>query len=153
MHAGRVEQVGRPLEVYGRPATAFVAGFIGSPAMNLLDGRVDAGAVALAGGVRVALPPGAAAERGRSVVLGIRPEHLAPVTDGGRPDVTLAVELVEALGADTVVHGRLGDGAPALTARLPGHLRVTTGQRLALAITGPVHLFDAASGLRLERGP
>jgi sn-glycerol 3-phosphate transport system ATP-binding protein len=152
MHAGRVEQVGRPLEVYGRPATAFVAGFIGSPAMNLLDGQVDAGAVALAGGVRVASGPGVAAEQGRPVVVGVRPEHLALATDGGRPDVTLVVELVEALGADTVVHGRLGEGALALTARLPGHLRVATGERLALAITGPVHLFDAASGLRLESG-
>jgi sn-glycerol 3-phosphate transport system ATP-binding protein len=152
MHAGRVEQVGPPLEVYQRPATAFVAGFIGSPAMNLLEGRVDGGTVTLAAGIRIALPPELAVEPGRAVVLGIRPEHLALEAGAGRGTVSVAVELVEALGADTVVHGRLGEGAPALTARVPGHARVTPGERVALAITGPVHLFDSVTGARLGGG-
>jgi sn-glycerol 3-phosphate transport system ATP-binding protein len=150
MHAGRVEQVGPPLEVYDRPATVFVAGFIGSPPMNLLEARVDGGAAVLADGLRIALPPGAPLGSRRVVVLGIRPEHLAPVGDADRGDFTVAVDLVEALGVDTLIHGPLGPGGPGLTVRLPGHVRVCAGERLALVINGPVHLFDAASGMRLE---
>src|SRR5471030_3250 len=75
MNAGRTEQIGAPAEVYQRPATQFVAGFIGSPAMNFLRGRADAGGLALAGGVHLAVPVPAALT-GRELVLGILPEHL-----------------------------------------------------------------------------
>ena len=102
MNAGRMEQIGTPEEVYARPATTFVAGFIGSPPMNLLDGRAD-GSRFTVNGVTLALPH--PAPRSGPLLLGVRPEHAA-VADAGW---ALQVELVEMLGAERLVHGRLGD--------------------------------------------
>src|SRR3546814_9662690 len=98
------------MEVYHRPASMFVAGFIGAPAMNFLPGTIAASgdAVSIPGGQVVATDRALGGE-GRPVTVGIRPEHLslAAGTEGERT-VSLSVELVEALGADTVVHGRIG---------------------------------------------
>src|SRR5690606_21971438 len=95
MNAGAVEQIGPPLEVYARPATLFVAGFIGSPAMNFLDAVVERDGAALrVGPHRVALPAPRAEWAGRPVTLGIRPEHLAPAGED-RADLPIEVELVE----------------------------------------------------------
>src|SRR5437660_9719536 len=82
MNAGRAEQVGAPLEVYARPATTFVAGFIGSPPMNLMPARFN----------------------GREVLLGVRPEHLEPCAES-QADFAVTVDLVVPLGADTLAHG------------------------------------------------
>ncbi|MFA5914067.1 MAG: sn-glycerol-3-phosphate ABC transporter ATP-binding protein UgpC, partial [Burkholderiales bacterium] len=106
MSAGRTEQIGAPAEVYQRPATQFVAGFIGSPAMNFLRGRANAGGLTLADGGHLAVPVPAALA-GRELVLGIRPEHL----DVCAPEealFTLQTEMREMLGADTLVHGLFG---------------------------------------------
>ena len=83
MNAGRIEQIGTPEEVYGRPATTFVAGFIGTPPMNLLDGPAD-GSRFTVGGQTLALPQ--AAPRGGALLLGVRPEHadLDPQRRAGR---------------------------------------------------------------------
>jgi sn-glycerol 3-phosphate transport system ATP-binding protein len=152
MNGGVAEQIGTPLEVYHRPASLFVAGFIGSPAMNVLPARLTAGAVTLTG------------EAGRPVMLGVRPEHLVVGDGAGIGDIPLRVELIEALGADTVVHGRLGEdgdlaedrvrSAADLLVRLPGSARVRAGDRLHVAITpGEVHLFDRDTGRRIEDAP
>ena len=122
MNAGRAEQIGTPLEVYSRPATTFVASFIGSPPMNLVprDGRL----------------------------LGVRPEHLEPCaeTDAG---LVAEVDLVEQLGADVLVHGKVD--ATRISVRLPASQRVREG-RLALRFDpANVHWFDPASGKRIER--
>jgi sn-glycerol 3-phosphate transport system ATP-binding protein len=151
MNGGAAEQIAPPLDIYLKPASVFVAGFIGSPAMNFLPATVtgDGRAVVLPGGQRVATPQ-AAGLGGRSVLAGIRPEHLT--LDGpADPEHRLeaAVELVEALGADTVVHGRLGDGAT-LLARLPGVAPVRGGDRLAFAVPeDQLHLFDPDTGRAL----
>ena len=150
MNAGRVEQIGKSIEVYARPASPFVAGFIGSPAMNMLTARVaaDGASVELPGGARLNLAQkydGGGAE----LLVGVRPEHLQ-VAAAGRGAFEIGVDIVEALGADTLVHGRIGDSA-LLTARLPGTMSFTSGQRLALTVTPDhLHLFDAASGKRLN---
>src|SRR5437764_5381622 len=102
MNAGRAEQIGTPMEVYENPATVFVAGFIGSPAMNFLDGKSDgAGRVALNGGGSVPVTPDIAA--GRELTVGIRPEHLTPCKPS-EANLVGTVEVIEALGADTLVH-------------------------------------------------
>jgi sn-glycerol 3-phosphate transport system ATP-binding protein len=150
MNAGRVEQIGRPLDVYERPATAFVAGFIGSPAMNFLAARLspDGAAVELEGGpVRLPLARPLDGAGGRRLTLGVRPEHCVPAAEGrGWP---LAVDLVEALGADTLVHGRLAERV-AVTVRLPGAARLAAGDRLAVELpAAQLHLFDADTGARL----
>jgi len=110
MNLGRICQVGTPLEVYVRPATRFVAGFIGTPPMNFFEGRiaVDAAgpAVLLQGDLRLPIPrPDLAAHEGRAVVLGIRPEHVALGPDGRREAarVHAMVEEVEPLGHEVIV--------------------------------------------------
>jgi sn-glycerol 3-phosphate transport system ATP-binding protein len=150
MNAGRAEQIGGPIEVYERPATTFVAGFIGSPAMNMLPARLaaDARSVELDG---VRLPVNVSAEQaGRSVVLGIRPEHVALGGAAEAGAFPLKVDFVEALGADTLAHGYLGASPAQLTVRLPGSMRVAAGDTLSLvAPPERLHLFDGATGARL----
>jgi sn-glycerol 3-phosphate transport system ATP-binding protein len=151
MNGGRVEQIGSPLEIYERPASVFVGGFIGAPAMNFLDATVSEGGRALQIGVeRVALPQALPAPGGRPLTLGLRPEHLALARDGAPGTLQIDAVLIEALGADTVVHGRIaGDGAE-LTIRLAGTIKVAAGDRLSVtADPERLHLFDSATGQRL----
>src|SRR5580700_7912944 len=142
MNAGNADQIGPPLDLYERPATAFVAGFIGSPAMNLVEGRLDASGVVVGNCV---LPvERAAGEAGRGVTVGLRPEHLEMAGDGPLP---LAVELLERLGADTIVHGRLAGDGVVLTARAAGTINPPLGEVLRFAARREhVHLFDQATG-------
>ena len=149
MNHGVAEQTGTPLEVYQRPASLFVAGFIGSPPMNVLDARVDADGrtLTLPCGAALPLPHPQPALGGREVKLGIRPEHVAVSADGV---LSVTVDLVEALGADTVVYGRLPNGE-ALLVRMAGLPVCREGETLRLdAPPHALHLFDGATGRRLE---
>jgi len=147
MSAGLTEQIGTPAEVYQRPATQFVAGFIGSPAMNFLRGRADASGLVLPDGGRLAVSVPAALT-GRELVMGIRPEHLEVCTPG-EALFTLQTEMREMLGADTLVHGLFGKEL--LVARLSAAEHPAPGQALPLrALPGCLHWFDAQSGARLE---
>ena len=153
MNAGVVEQIGAPLAVYDAPATVFVAGFIGSPAMNFLPGTItgDRRGATLDGSNQTLpcrLPAAASHDK---VTVGIRPEHLEPAS---RDAATLevAVDLVEALGADSLVHGQLTGGGDrlAITARVDGAMRIMAGETLPLALAPEhVHVFDVANGSRL----
>jgi sn-glycerol 3-phosphate transport system ATP-binding protein len=125
MNAGRAEQIGAPLEVYAKPATTFVAAFIGSPPMNLLPARLN----------------------GREVLLGVRPEHLEPCAESDAAFVA-AVDLIEPLGADTLVHGTV-EGAR-IVARLNGTQRVSEGRLPLRFDPAHRHYFDAGSGARIE---
>ena len=143
MHQGHAAQVGRPMEIWSRPADTYVASFIGSPAMNFLAATVENGALRLDQGLLLPVPPAAGLPHGQRLVVGIRPEHLLPGAGG----LVMQVELLEPLGSETVVHGRLPDGT-ALTARMPGE--VTSDG--ALPVTLPwesLHLFDGVTGKRL----
>jgi sn-glycerol 3-phosphate transport system ATP-binding protein len=136
MNEGRIEQAGRPLEIYERPASAFVASFIGAPAMNLLPVRAAAEGLALVDGTRIGGPR---LPEGRSVAqLGIRPEHLTPAGPDSEPGsvlLPLTVEVIEAIGPESYVYGRAGGsvvvvriaGKPAIEA--PGRLLVTAAAR------------------------
>ena len=145
MNGGRVEQIGTPLELYDHPANQFVAGFIGSPAMNFLPGTVEPGGFRAEGGSLWPLPAGANAT-GRPAVYGVRPEHLQIAASG--TGVPLTVQVVEPTGSETQVHGRLGNVAVLgafreRVAAQPGHsIAVTADPAL-------VHLFDKATGARL----
>ena len=88
MQAGRIEQVGAPLDLFDRPANVFVAGFIGSPSMNILKGKVSGGAVDVSG-VRLPMPAGAKASDGQEVLYGIRPEHLELSEGGFAADISV----------------------------------------------------------------
>ena len=147
MNGGRAEQIGTPAEVYGRPATMFVAAFIGSPPMNLLHGRVSADGTQfeLGGDVAMALPAAYRQLAGRECVLGVRPEHLVP----GQPGLAMTVEMVEVLGADLLVHGRLGQQA--LVLRAPAVTAVAAGDCLSVGFdAAALHWFDPETTLRLE---
>jgi sn-glycerol 3-phosphate transport system ATP-binding protein len=149
MNEGRAEQIGTPKQVYDRPATMFVAGFIGSPAMNFLPVRLgaDGRTAALPEGGRLVLPIGTTLPAGAQVMLGVRPEHLR-LGRAGVDALPLVVEVVEELGADTLLHGRLGEQD--LVARLSGHAPVRAGDRVDLNFdAAQVHLFDMASRARL----
>ncbi len=144
MNAGNVDQIGPPLDLYERPATVFVAGFIGSPAMNLVAAQLRPGGVAI--GDLTLLLDGQPGEPGRAVTVGLRPENLEFASDG---PILVKTELLERLGADTIVHGRLADGT-ALIARASGTLALRLGETARLAIApGHIHLFDADGGRRL----
>jgi multiple sugar transport system ATP-binding protein len=145
---GRLEQFGKPLDLYNRPANLFVAGFIGSPRMNFLDGTFEDGAVRLKSGERVAVACHGG-KTGQAVKLGVRPEHIS-LSDGGTPDATLSVTLIEQLGGESYLHGTLASGE-ALSVRLAGQTQVGRGDKVGLALGTPTarHVFDAASGLVL----
>ena len=144
MNGGRVEQTGSPLELYDHPANQFVAGFIGSPAMNFLPGTVEAGGFRADGGSLWPLPAGMSA--GRPAVYGVRPEHLQLAN--GHGGVPLLVQVMEPTGSETQVHGRLGEmsimGAfrERMTVRPGEPINVTADPAL-------VHLFDRETGARL----
>jgi len=147
LRAGRVEQVGAPLELYNRPANLFVAGFLGAPRMNFLPAEVAGrdGALielALPGGHRVTQPVAdAGLAPGARLTLGIRPEHLAPTADG--QGLAVVVDVVEHLGSGTAIYGRLAE-EEGLTIVLPGQHAIRPGQRLTLATGADAcHLFDA----------
>jgi len=144
MNAGNADQIGPPLELYERPATAFVAGFIGSPAMNLIEGRVDGAGVVIG---NCTVPFAGNGNAGQTILVGLRPEHLELAGDGPLP---LSVELLERLGADTIVHGKLGGDGIAMTARAAGTIDPPLGQTLRFAVRPEhIHLFDAETGKRL----
>jgi ABC-type sugar transport system ATPase subunit len=159
---GVLQQVGPPQEVYDHPANVFVAGFIGSPPMNLLRGTASRGRVVVG---EVELEQGKAPDG--DVLVGIRPEGLRPVGEGhAGPVFDVRVEVVEPLGDEVLVHGSVAaldgsvpaddeailvnetrDGRASVAVRLPPEERPSTGSRLRVAIApNAVRLFDPASG-------
>jgi sn-glycerol 3-phosphate transport system ATP-binding protein len=147
MNAGRAEQIGTPAEVYSKPATTFVASFIGSPPMNLLNGRIggDGMKFELGDDAVVALPSSISASAGRECILGVRPEHLVL----GKSGLSLQVEMVEALGADVLIHATAG-GQP-MVIRAAAGIAVEAGQRVTAGFDAvAVHWFDAQTTRRLD---
>ena len=147
MNAGRAEQIGTPMQVYEDPASVFVAGFIGSPAMNFLPGRIAEGHRVVLEGAG-SLPANVALAPGSEVTVGLRPEHLVPSTQG---DASLAgrVEIVEALGADTLLH--LDVGGRNVIARLPHGVMPAVGTTMHVrANPDRVYVFDATTGARVR---
>jgi len=125
MNAGRAEQIGAPIEVYAKPATTFVAGFIGSPPMNLIPGE----------------------RGGRKVLFGIRPEHLEPCSEA-EAQLTADIDLIEPLGADTLVHGHLPQGTR-IAVRLHASFEARAGKLPLRYQPAQAHYFDAETGVRL----
>ncbi len=143
MHDGLVEQIGAPLELYDRPANRFVAGFIGSPAMNFLPARASGGRIAIAGD-GYTVPINARLEENREVVLGIRPEHLEIAAEGFEAEVVV----VEPTGSETQVFARLGGQEIAAVFR--ERHEFVPGQRIRLRPRADcLHLFDPSSGQRI----
>ena len=144
MKDGTVQQFGTPDDIYSRPATRFVAEFIGSPAMNLVTAQAGSGGLGVNG---VSLPTTEAqraALRGGEVSYGLRPEHLS-FADAGLPGT---LTIIEPTGPETYVTADTAIGK--LTARVPGAVQRSVGDPVHLQWpAAAAHLFDAASGLRL----
>ena len=148
MHDGLVEQIGAPLDLYDRPDNLFVAGFIGSPAMNMIKGRIRKnGSASFEGptGVRFSLPSAGGGSDGQPAIFGVRPEHFALADDGAEAEV----QVIEPTGSELQVVAKLGDEEVIAVFRerhqfKPGDkIRLKPDPRL-------VHLFDGASGQRLN---
>lgn len=152
LNKGKLEQFATPDEIYNRPASRFVAGFMGSPPMNFVTAAVDAGSDTLIwpGGLRLSVPASRKAEvqayRGKPVALGLRPEHI--VADSGENTVDARVELVEPLGSETLALLRIGDAN--VTGRFSPESGIKGGDvvRVSLALDR-MKLFDADQGLAL----
>ena len=146
---GRLQQVDEPKALYEHPVNAFVAGFIGSPAMNMLPGQLDSGTLCI-GELRLGLAPGAGDRRG-AVLAGIRPEALTLTGEGD--GIAGRVTLVEELGSDSYLHvsSRLGQETHTLVARVhDGESPPARGETVTLAPDAEaIHLFDAADGRRV----
>ena len=149
---GRLEQFGKPLDLYNNPANLFVAGFIGSPRMNFLSGKVAATAAKsitveldAGGSVKVPCAPDGAAA-GLAVRLGVRPEHIS-VADEATGDARLNVTITEQLGGESYLHGTLPSGE-SLSVRLAGQTQVSRGETVGLKLADPRlrHLFNAETG-------
>ena len=157
LRAGRLEQVAPPLELYRRPATRFVADFIGSPRINWLEGSLEPaaqGLVVVGPGFRLKLPAAQAAALAggpavRRVVLGLRPHDLRPCTEA-EADLAGRVDLVESFGPTSLLHVR-AKGERELRVLVSGDGRVEVGEALALRVRRDrLHAFDAETGRRLE---
>jgi len=144
MNAGRIEQIGPPVEVYAKPATMFVAGFIGSPPMNLVAGTAGPDGTRLGNGACVCPQPGAPGD----VTVGIRPEDFARADDG---PIAITVGVVEQLGAAINVHGVLDGTDTQIIAHLANGAVPRPGDRQRLSVSpGAVHHFDPATGKRRD---
>ncbi|MEM9757551.1 MAG: sn-glycerol-3-phosphate ABC transporter ATP-binding protein UgpC [Pseudomonadota bacterium] len=151
LRLGELEQFGRPLDLYNAPRNLFVAGFIGSPKMNFLQGRVsgdDRTLLELDTGEVMALPATGFAQReGQAVTLGIRPNHLSA---SEAAPIHLEVASVEQLGGESYVYGTLRSGQP-ITLHQSGQTAARIGEVLAIAPEADeVHLFDTDTGLTLR---
>jgi sn-glycerol 3-phosphate transport system ATP-binding protein len=147
MNAGRIEQIGAPTQVYRVPATRFVATFIGSPAMNLMAGKVVGAGVVETGGGRIGFIPDAfTVTDGQEVEVGIRPEDLR-FGSGGDGELAFAKDFVEELGATRLIHGGVGTATVAIAVAATAS---DLGSTLA-ADRETVHLFDPATGKSLRR--
>lgn len=147
MRGGNVEQVGKPMELYNQPANTFVASFIGSPSMNLIEGIATVVGVRTDDGTLFPLPlPSIHPALGRKVIYGIRPEHLHRMGTG----IAARIAVVEPTGSQTELVLDVGDNR--LTGIFPGDIEAKPGDVLTISPDlGAIHLFDAADGKRLSR--
>ena len=151
MNHGRIEQVGKPTDVYNRPATRFVATFIGSPAMNLIPGRViGRGKVEIPGSGTLEFDPDEfEVADGTSVEVGIRPEDMTVVAAGEANGFAIKPEFVEELGPNRLVHGLAGDAPIVLS--VPSSMHDLGSDTVALHVPEHrVHVFDTTTGRALR---
>ncbi|MEM8958964.1 MAG: ABC transporter ATP-binding protein, partial [Pseudomonadota bacterium] len=150
---GRVAQIGTPLELYNRPQNVFVAGFIGSPRMNLIETVAEqdgAETVLRAGAARIGISPVTGLAPGSQVTFGIRPEHIA-MSEESASDLTATVAFAEQLGGETYLYVD-AEGLPQLTLHQPGQVPVRPGQSVGLRFDrAEMHLFDAEGRVLANR--
>ncbi|MCB1489739.1 MAG: TOBE domain-containing protein, partial [Bauldia sp.] len=150
MQSGNIEQIGSPIDLYDRPDNIFVAGFIGSPAMNFFTGRCDGATFVTGGGQSIPFGRDIGAAAGREAVLGVRPEDLTFAGDGQQdgPLFRTEVRIVEPTGPEE--HVIASFEGEEMVAVLRGRHGLKSGEAAAFAAEpGKLHLFDAGSGKRI----
>ena len=150
LHDGVVEQIGAPLDLYDRPANLFVAGFIGSPAMNFIKARLDGGEppiLVTASGVRIPLVTAPRASPGSEIIMGVRPEH---VRLGGPRATPARIMVIEPTGYETEVIASFAEQDIVCVFR--DRLSERPGDTIALSFEGPLHFFDAETGKAIAAG-
>lgn len=168
LNAGVIQQLGTPQELYERPANLFVAGFIGSPAMNLFVGmirRTSDGALLAIGdrsvnltGQSATAAANALSDGERAVIAGIRPEDLRLASEGATDSIIGVVDVVEHLGNEQLIYLQSsaatapeGSEEKSLTARVGPEVSVRSGEMITLTLdTARIHLFDVKTGMRLQ---
>ena len=146
MEGGRIVQVGTPDDLYDRPVNRYVAEFVGAPAINCLEGRIEGAAFAGAGDIRIPLPPGFAAHDGRAVTCAVRPTDVTLDPAGA---IAGTLRIAETTGADVQLH--LDVGGTEFVAVAPRGTRPEPGAPLRVAVdAGRAHVFDAGTGDRIE---
>jgi multiple sugar transport system ATP-binding protein len=160
LNAGKVEQVGTPLELFDTPANKFVAGFIGSPQMNFFKGTLthhgsDGASVEVPGFGHMIIPVAAdTATTGQPIVLGIRPNHFEMAKHDGNDSrkIHFHVDYAESVGTETYVYGKVGGSDAPVVVHLPDHVAIEDGSELQLAVApSRCHLFHSESGLSFPR--
>ncbi len=146
MNHGQIEQIGTPLDLYHKPSTLFVAGFIGSPAMNFVDARIsdDGEQVYLDKNISfpitIDVPP---IYYGKNITLGIRPENIVLPKEHHTLRFELMITMIEAIGSDTLVYGHLPNSTHMLTARLPGKWQADGSNAVTVTVKpNSLHMFD-----------
>jgi multiple sugar transport system ATP-binding protein len=132
---GKIEQLGAPLDLFERPATGFVAGFLGSPKMNFLPATIESGDVILRDGTKLALPPGLKAPTGQAVILGLRPQHITKAgasTATGHVQLPTTIELVQPTGSRVQVS--MPVGGRSITAEFAAHDVTSPGEQVRIDI-------------------
>ncbi|GAA0780657.1 sn-glycerol-3-phosphate import ATP-binding protein UgpC [Roseibium denhamense] len=151
LNGGVIEQIGSPISVYDKPASTFVASFIGSPAMNLLPVTVRDGGLALTNGSGLS---GKNANGADSYTVGVRPEHFEVVETASADAAVTAdvtVNVLEPVGAESFLYASFGEGGPEIVVRVSSHAQYQPGQKLVLqAMPEDVHFFDADTGKRID---
>jgi sn-glycerol 3-phosphate transport system ATP-binding protein len=158
LNEGRIEQYADPHQIYQNPGTTFVAHFIGSPSMNLVEAQLGEGddQLILPGKGYIQLPRAVERPSGSKVLVGLRPEHLnvqnTGAANGMNCEIEAAVEMLEPLGSDMVIHCRLnGNGENLIVARLAGSAQVRENENIRLYFTGEkLHLFDLETGQLID---
>jgi len=151
MNDGRIEQVGTPMELFNDPANVFVAGFLGSPPMNQMRGTLTDTGVRV-GEAEIRIDGSAPGHAGRDVIVGIRPEHVTLTPDARSSPLPIALDLVEPLGSEALLHARHGEDALVFKADTNGDIGHLSGVEAVHVPAHLVKLFDAGTGRALKPG-
>jgi multiple sugar transport system ATP-binding protein len=151
MNDGRIEQIGTPMELFNNPANTFVAGFLGSPPMNQVKGVLTAMGAKI-GDTEIKIDGVTAADIGRAVTVGIRPEHVALKAGQGTSPLPIDLDLVEPLGSEALLHARFGDIEMVFKAETHGDIGHLSGVTDIHVDTSLVMLFDGETGQALNLG-
>ena len=151
MNGGAIEQVGTPMELFNNPVNTFVAGFLGSPPMNQVKGKLTETGARI-GDTEIRIDGAINGNAGRDVIVGVRPEHVSLTADEGTSLLPISLDLVEPLGSEALLHARFGDDNLVFKAETHGDIHHLSGVGEVHVPASLVKIFDAETGRALNLG-